>query len=44
MLANIAENPKCDGYQSGLASMVYKFVDKKTFGGPIKMKLCLIKN
>ena len=35
LLANIAENPKCDGYQSGLASMVYKFVDKKTFGGAI---------
>ena len=26
---NIAKNPKCDGYQSGLASMVYKFFDKK---------------
>ena len=22
-----------DGYQRGLASMVYKFFDKKTFGG-----------
>ena len=27
---NIAKNPKYDGYQRGLASMVYKFFDKKT--------------
>ena len=27
---NIAKNPKYDGYQKGLASMVYKFFDKKT--------------
>ena len=27
---NIAKNPKHDGYQRGLASMVYKFFDKKT--------------
>ena len=26
---NIAENPKYDGFQRGLASMVYKFYDKK---------------
>ena len=26
---NIAKNPKNDGYQRGLASMVYKFFDKK---------------
>ena len=26
---NIAINPKYDGYQRGLASMVYKFFDKK---------------
>ena len=25
---NIAKNPKCDRYQRGLASMVYKFFDK----------------
>ena len=25
----IASNPKYDGYQTGLASMVYKFFDKK---------------
>ena len=27
---DIAKNPKCDGYQTGLASMVYKFFDKKS--------------
>ena len=26
----IAKNPKCDGYQRVLSSMVYKFFDKKT--------------
>ena len=29
---SIAKNPKYDGYQRGLASMVYKFFDKKTSG------------
>ena len=29
---NIAKNPKYDGYQRGLAAMVYKFFDKKTKG------------
>ena len=29
---NIAKNPKYDGYQRGLASMVYKFFDKKPSG------------
>ena len=29
---NIAKNPKYDGYQRGLAPMVYKFFDKKTSG------------
>ena len=34
---NIATNPKYDGYQRGLASMVYKFFDKKkTSGGTFK--------
>ena len=33
---NIAKNPKYDGYQRGLASMVYKFFDKKTAGSGIK--------
>ena len=27
---NITKNPKCDGYQKGLASMVYKFFDKNS--------------
>ena len=26
---NIAKNPKYDGYQRGLASVIYKFFDKK---------------
>ena len=29
---NIAKNRKCGGYQRGLASMVYKFFDKKSAG------------
>ena len=29
---DIASNPKYHGYQSGLASMVYKFFDKKSIG------------
>ena len=33
---NIAKNPKCDEYQHALASMVYKFSDKKTCGSGIK--------
>ena len=32
---NIAKNPKYDGYQTGLASMVYKFFDKKTKGSGV---------
>ena len=28
---NIAKNPKYDGYQRGLATMVYKFFGKITF-------------
>ena len=32
---NIAQNLKYDGYQSGLASMVYKFFDKKSAGSGI---------
>ena len=31
---NIASNPKYDGYQRGLASMVYKFFDKKSAAEP----------
>ena len=33
---NIAKNPKYDGYDRRLASMVYKFFDKKTSGSGIK--------
>ena len=32
---NIAKNPKYDGYQRGLASMIYKFFDKKSKGSGI---------
>ena len=32
---NIAKNPKYDGYQRGLASMVYNFLDKKLTGGGV---------
>ena len=32
----IAKNRKQDRYHSGLASMVYKFFDKKTSGSSIK--------
>ena len=33
-----ASDPKYDGYQRGLASVVYKFYDKKSSGGAIKIK------
>ena len=50
--SNIAKNPKYNGYQHGLASMVYKFFDKNPASlsdkllplEQLKMKLCLIKN
>ena len=32
---DIASNPEYDGYQGGLASMVYKFFDKKSTGSGI---------
>ena len=32
----IATSPKYDGYQRGIALMVFKFFDEKTFGGAIK--------
>ena len=35
----IASNPKYDGYQRGLASMVYKFFDKKSSGSGITNEL-----
>ena len=32
---DIASSPECDGYQRGLASMVYRFFDKKSTGSGI---------
>ena len=45
---NIAKNPKYDGYQTGLASMIYNFFDKKSkvsgiANNEIKQKLQLAK-
>ena len=45
---NIAKNMQYDGYQRNLASMVYKFFDKKsasladksTSDGAVKIKIC----
>ena len=34
---NIAKDPKYDGYQRGLPSMVYKFFDKKLKGSGVNM-------
>ena len=39
---NIAKDPKYDGCQRGLASIVYKFFDKKFLA--LKIKIFLIKN
>ena len=36
---NIAKNPKYDGYQRGLASMVYKFFDKRSKGSGANIPL-----
>ena len=33
---SIAKNPKYDGYETGVASIVYKFFDKNTSDGAIK--------
>ena len=35
----IASDPKHDGYQRGLASMVYKFFDKKSSGSGVDTSL-----
>ena len=35
---DIASNPEYDGYQRGLASMVYKFFDKKSTAGPSSLE------
>ena len=34
---NIAKNPNYDGYQRGLASVVYKFFDKTSAGSGVNM-------
>ena len=34
---NIAKNPKYDRHQRGLASMVYKYFDKKSTGSGVNM-------
>ena len=39
---DIASNPEYDGYQRGLASMIYKFFDKKLLGSGIKKDSSLI--
>ena len=36
---NIAKNPKYDGYQRGLASIVYKFFDKKSSDSRVNNKI-----
>ena len=35
---NFAKNHKYDGYQSGLASMVYKFFEKKSKGSGVNIE------
>ena len=41
---NIAKNPKYDGHQRGITSMVYKFFDKKTSATQNKLSSSDIKN
>ena len=36
---NIAKNPKYNGYQRGLASMVYIFIDKRSSSGIVKNEI-----
>ena len=36
---NIAKNPKYDGHQKGLSSMVYKIFDKKATGSGVSRPL-----
>ena len=36
---NIAKNPKYDGYERALVSVVYNFFDKKTSDGAIKKEI-----
>ena len=41
---NIAKNPKYDGYQRGLASMIYNFLIRRLQVEQLEMKIFLIKN
>ena len=41
---NIAKNPKYDGYQRGLFSMVYNFLIKKLLVVVLKMRIFQAKN
>ena len=41
---NIVNNPKYDGYQCGLAPMVYKMLDKKLLVVVLKMRMFQTKN
>ena len=36
---NFAKNPKYDGYQRGLASMIYNFFNKKSKGGSVNNEI-----
>ena len=36
---NIATNPKYDGHQRGLVSMLYKFFDKKSKGSGVNIEV-----
>ena len=36
---NIVKNPKYDGYQRGLTSMVHKFFDKKSKGSGVNIEV-----
>ena len=41
---NITKNPKYDGYQRGLASMVYNFFDKKSVDSGVNMQVMSYNN
>ena len=41
---NIAKNPNYEGYQEGLASIIYKCFDKNFLVEQLKMRTGLIKN
>ena len=41
---NSAKDPKYDGYQIVLASMVYRFFNKKLLVAVLKMRICQTSN